>query len=95
MDKKGQLEKALDHELRCRILRWYARRGGPGSPKMISQDFEIPLENLAYHVRVLRESGLLKGAGEVGSRSSVEHFYRLDPEAMKLPAVAAVLSLAG
>lgn len=62
---------------------------------MISQDLEFPLENLAYHVRVLREAELLDEVGQVGSRTSIEHFYRLDPEAAKLPAVAAILSFAG
>jgi DNA-binding transcriptional ArsR family regulator len=95
MDRRGEIEKALNHEMRRRILRWYARRGEPGSPKMISRDLEYPLENLSYHVRVLRETALLDEVGRAGKRNGIEHFYRLNPEARKLPVVAAILSFAG
>lgn len=92
MDQKHAIEKALDHEIRRQILRWHAHRTSPASPKMMSQSLDHPLENLAYHVRVLRKAKLLAETGQTSSRGSIEHFYRLDPETSKLPQVAAILS---
>lgn len=50
------------------------------------------LPNLSYHVRFLRDMGLLDEAKQVPKRGSIEHFYRLNPDAVKTPAVSRVLS---
>jgi len=95
MAEERAIEKALEHELRRRILRWQARHIGPASPRMMSKSLDHPLENLAYHVRVLRDAKLLDEIGQCASRGSVEHFYRLDPDRATMPRVVEVLTIGG
>lgn len=93
--KEQLVEQALSHHLRRRILRWTADRGEPASPKLISAALEHPLPNVSYHVRRLRDAGLLDETGQVQVRGSIEHLYRLDPKAVYLDQVAEVLDVAG
>lgn len=93
-DREKRIDQALAHDLRCRILRFTAGRSDPASPKMMSEELDHPLSNISYHVRELRRAELLSETGRKPVRGSIEHFYRLDPETAKLPAVAEVLSAA-
>lgn len=70
-----RLVKALAHPLRVRIIGILER--GISSPKRMSQELGIPIENLAYHVRLLRQMGLIKLDSTKQVRGTVEHFYRV------------------
>jgi DNA-binding transcriptional ArsR family regulator len=71
------LAKALTHPLRGEILQ--KLEGGPSSPKRISDALGEPLPNVAYHIRVLVDLGLLEPTKIRPARGAVEHFYRLVP----------------
>lgn len=83
--------KALNHPLRCRLLRWQSARERPGSPTEASVELEVPLPEVAYHVRVLARAGLLADAGQEPTGGSIQHFYRLDTDRAELPVVAHIL----
>lgn len=68
------LVKALDHPLRVRILVLLTERAA--SPNEMSNLFDSPLGNCAYHTRVLEELGQVEIVAEEQRRGAVEHFYR-------------------
>src|SRR3954453_20163483 len=76
LDKSPQevLVKALNHPVRVKALTILTER--IASPKEISEETEIPLSNVSYHVRVLDELGLVEIMEEESVRGSVAHFYR-------------------
>jgi predicted transcriptional regulator len=45
------------------------------SPKMLSDELEQPLANVAYHVRTLLDSGVVKLVKGEQRRGAIEHFY--------------------
>ena len=92
--QEQRIDQALSHPLRRRILRWAADRGEAASPKLISAALGHPLPNVSYHVRRLRDAGLLDETGQAPVRGSIEHLYRLDPKAVHLDQVAKVLDVA-
>jgi len=67
------LVKALNHPIRLKSLAILTER--VASPKEISDQIEVPVTNVAYHVRVLDELGLIEIREEESVRGSVEHFY--------------------
>ena len=93
-DREKTITRALEHELRCRILRFTAGRDEPSSPRIMSDELDHPLSNVSYHVRQLREAQLLAEIDRKPVRGSIEHFYLVDPKAAQLPQVAAVLGSA-
>lgn len=68
------LVKALNHPVRVKALTILTER--TASPKEISDQLDAPLSNVAYHVRVLEELGLIEIMEEENVRGSVAHFYR-------------------
>src|SRR4051812_953256 len=76
LDKSPQevLVKALNHPVRVKALTILTER--TASPKEISDETEIPLSNVSYHVRVLDELGLIEIMEEESVRGSVAHFYK-------------------
>lgn len=74
-----KLARATVHPLAVRLLELYAALDNDGrlSPKEAADALEAPLGNVAYHVRVLADAGLLAPAGEGRARGAVVHFYRL------------------
>jgi DNA-binding transcriptional ArsR family regulator len=76
LDKSPQevLVKALNHPVRVKALTILTER--IASPKEISEEIEIPLSNVSYHVRVLDELGLVEIMEEESVRGSVAHFYK-------------------
>jgi DNA-binding transcriptional ArsR family regulator len=76
LDKSPQevLVKALNHPVRVKALTILTER--TASPKEISDETEIPLSNVSYHVRVLDELGLVEIMEEESVRGSVAHFYK-------------------
>jgi DNA-binding transcriptional ArsR family regulator len=68
------LVKALNHPVRVKTLTILTER--IASPKEISEEIDVPLSNVSYHVRVLDELGLIEIMEEESVRGSVAHFYK-------------------
>ncbi|MBK5219229.1 MAG: helix-turn-helix transcriptional regulator [Thermoleophilia bacterium] len=73
-DENGLLA-ALGHPLRRRILR-RMRDVKMISPRRLAKEFELPLSNTAYHVRVLAECGAVTLVCTKPVRGSIQHYYR-------------------
>jgi DNA-binding transcriptional ArsR family regulator len=69
-----RLVKALAHPLRMRIMTVLEQRSA--TPKHLAAELEVPLENLSYHVRALRDVGLIELEDQRIVRGAVEHRYR-------------------
>jgi DNA-binding transcriptional ArsR family regulator len=69
-----RLVKALSHPLRVRILSILEQR--TATPKQLSEALGVNLENLAYHVRVLRDYGLISLERRTRVGGALEHHYR-------------------
>ncbi len=69
-----QLIKALSHPVRARALAILNER--VASPKEIAAALELPLGNVSYHVKTLREFGCIELVDEVPRRGATEHYYR-------------------
>lgn len=67
------LIKALNHPIRVKALTILTER--IASPKEISEQIDMPLSNVSYHVRVLDELGLVEVREEESVRGSVAHYY--------------------
>lgn len=72
-----QIIKALGHPLRRRILAALDER--TASPKELSRTFGEELGVVSYHVRVLRELGMLELTGQQQKRGAIESHYRSRP----------------
>jgi DNA-binding transcriptional ArsR family regulator len=68
--------KALAHPTRVEILRLLLEGAEPLSAKHLSVKMDLPLGSVAYHVRVLRENGLLEIAGTRQRRGALQTFWR-------------------
>jgi DNA-binding transcriptional ArsR family regulator len=73
-----QLIAALSVEV-CRRA-WTLIGQGATSPKEIASAIGLPLPNISYHVKILREAGLITLDRTEPRRGAVEHFYRQTPE---------------
>ena len=69
-----RMVKALAHPLRVRIMGLLERR--TMSPKELSKALGVPLENVSYHVRALRNFGFIKLERRRQVRGAIEHHYR-------------------
>ncbi len=67
----------VSHPLRCRLLAIFADR--VASPTEIAQELGIPVGDVSYHVRTLREAGVIELIDERPVRGSTEHFYSASP----------------
>lgn len=68
------LVRALSHPVRAKALTILAEK--VASPGEISEQIEIPLSNVSYHVSVLSELGLVERVEEEPARGSLVTFYR-------------------
>lgn len=68
------LAKALSHPLRVKVLAILSKK--IASPTEISSQVDMPLGNVAYHVRVLEELGLIELVKEERAQGSIAHFYK-------------------
>jgi DNA-binding transcriptional ArsR family regulator len=76
-DKNTAVLTALNHPIRRQILRYLENNNNGGvSPKKLSENLNQPLGNVAYHIRILAESGVVKLATTKPRRGAVEHFYK-------------------
>jgi DNA-binding transcriptional ArsR family regulator len=69
------LAAIVTHPLRRRI--WYAMaEQRPISPRELADKLHEPVNDVAYHVRRLRDLGIIELAGTRPVRGATEHFYR-------------------
>jgi DNA-binding transcriptional ArsR family regulator len=69
-----RLVKALAHPIRVRIMGLLEQRSM--SPKEMAGQLGVPIENLSYHVRQLRDFGLIRLERKRQVRGAIEHYYR-------------------
>lgn len=69
----------LDHPYRIAIIAELERRDR-ASPKDIAEELDVPLENLSYHFRVLRDAGLIELVSVELSGSAAQRVYKLGPK---------------
>lgn len=62
------------HPVRCRLMAVFADR--VASPNEIAREFGMPVGDVSYHVRTLKDAGLIELVEERPVRGSTEHFYR-------------------
>lgn len=73
--------KALAHPTRVAIIVKFGRdTNRKMSPVELAELLNVPLGTVAYHVRTLRDLGVLKPAGSAQRRGATEHYYRLESE---------------
>ena len=68
------LLKAISHPIRARALTVLNQRAASPSELAAEQDAAVP--DVAYHVRVLRELGMIKLVSTRQVRGATQHFYR-------------------
>lgn len=73
--KAAEWIRALNAPLRRRIMRALHDAGEARSPNELAEALDIPLSNVSYHVRVLKECHVLALTDTQQKRGSVEHFY--------------------
>jgi DNA-binding transcriptional ArsR family regulator len=73
------LTRGLAHPLRARMLAVLLER--EASPKELSDEFGIPLANVAYHVQVLAKLKLIRLVRKTPRRGAVEHHYKAEQAA--------------
>ena len=69
-----RLVKALAHPVRVRIMGILEKRAA--SPKDLSVELGVPLENVSYHVRALKDFGFIKQTKQRIVRGTVQRHYR-------------------
>jgi len=65
------------HETRNAVVRELRRDQQRLSPKMLADRLGLSIGDVAYHVKVLLEAGVLRRAGHRQRRGATENFYRL------------------
>lgn len=69
-----RLVKALAHPIRVRILGVLENRSA--TPRELADELGLPLENVSYHVRTLKNFGFIKLERTRPVRGAIEHHYR-------------------
>ncbi|MBS1878310.1 MAG: helix-turn-helix domain-containing protein [Actinobacteria bacterium] len=64
----------MAHPVRCRLIAVFADR--VASPNEIARELEMPVGDISYHVRTLKDAGIIELVEERPVRGSTEHFYR-------------------
>jgi DNA-binding transcriptional ArsR family regulator len=70
----GDMAKAMAHPVRVQIIAALNKR--VMSPSGFSRRYDMKLQNISYHFRVLRDYNLIEEVEARPVRGSVEHFYR-------------------
>jgi hypothetical protein len=78
--------KPFGHPLRVRIYQLIDEQG-EASPIGITRALGSRVETVAYHVRVLVDTGVLELARTKPVRGSVEHYYEIAADGPELPSV--------
>jgi DNA-binding transcriptional ArsR family regulator len=76
-----RLARAETHPIRVAVIEKLSAdpREGGWSPNLLSRELGVPLGDAAYHVKKLRDAGLLVLVGTRQRRGALEHFYALAP----------------
>lgn len=74
-DEDSVIIGALRNPFRREILKWVVEKDEPLSPKHVAKKFDQPLTNVAYHVRTLRNAGVLTLVDMQPVRGSLQGFY--------------------
>jgi DNA-binding transcriptional ArsR family regulator len=74
---EAQWAKALSHPLRARILQVLGER--VASPNDLAVELKAPLGVVSYHVRMLRDYGMIELARTEPKRGALQHYYRAKP----------------
>lgn len=75
----ARLAKGMASPTRVKILRLLADSPSPVSPVKLAQVLPPGLGVVSYHVRTLKDLGLVELADEVPRRGAIEHLYRIAP----------------
>ena len=70
-----RLVKALAHPIRMKLLNILDEK--TATPKELAANLGLPLENVSYHVRTLKDFGFIKLEKTRQGRGAVEHHYKL------------------
>jgi DNA-binding transcriptional ArsR family regulator len=81
--------KALAHPIRRAIVEEAAR--GEVTPKDIADARALPLGVVAYHVRMLRQYGVIAEVRTEPRRGALQHFYGIAPAAVDELKITAAL----
>lgn len=73
--RRAALIGALNHSARRRILRLMLDRGQRLSPVEAAREFDMPLGEVSYHVRILHDRHAVKRAGTQQVRGAIQRFY--------------------
>lgn len=68
------LAAIVAHPLRAKC--WVILAERPASPVELSRLFEVPVSKVSYHVRELRDAGVIELCKTEPRRGSMEHWYR-------------------
>lgn len=79
---EGVAEKEV-HPLRLRILRTLRDDLPQASPNSLSKLYQLPLGNVSYHAKRLRELGFVEVFKEVPRRGAMEHIMRVTKKARR------------
>lgn len=74
----AEVGKALSHPLRVAIVRELRGSSKPISPIEFSKRHDIPIGNVSYHVKALRQAGVAKVVKREPRRGAMENFHSLD-----------------
>lgn len=75
--KNDVVVKAVAHPIRREILRRLeGNENGGLSPKQLADELDKPLGDVAYHIRALKDAGVLKLQNTKPRRGALEHFYK-------------------
>lgn len=66
--------KAVSHPMRARALATLHQR--VASPSELAAEQKVSVPDVAYHVRVLRELGMIQLVSTRQVRGATQHFYR-------------------
>jgi DNA-binding transcriptional ArsR family regulator len=69
-----KMARAYGHPVRARALMILGNR--VASPKQIAEELGEPIGKVSYHIRDLRDSGLIELVRTDSSHGGVQHFYR-------------------
>jgi DNA-binding transcriptional ArsR family regulator len=72
-----RLARAATHPVKIAVLE--ALEHGEASPRKLADDLGQPIAALSYHVRQLRDAGLIVLTRTEPRRGALEHFYALAP----------------
>lgn len=74
------LDRAYAHPIRKAVLlRLVELNGRVESPTQLANQFDMKVGNMAYHIKILKEMGLIELKDTAPRRGATEHFYAIAP----------------